>query len=130
MLITCNNTACGGIREPNAVAFSSNYSYSGVAGVDRNIFTVALCARPERCEFIACLHRVYCARTCKSKTRSAPRKDKSNLCIGYFLIGEALYRLNMRITGNVECRYSLQKLLYQGGLGPCAYRKILNFQTL
>ena len=21
----CNNTACGGIREPNAVAFSSNY---------------------------------------------------------------------------------------------------------
>ena len=22
--LTCNNTACGGIREPNAVAFSSN----------------------------------------------------------------------------------------------------------
>ena len=25
MLLTCNNTACGGIREPNAVAFSSYY---------------------------------------------------------------------------------------------------------
>ena len=25
MLLTCNNTACGGIGEPNAVAFSSNY---------------------------------------------------------------------------------------------------------
>ena len=24
VLLTCNNTACGGIREPNAVAFSSN----------------------------------------------------------------------------------------------------------
>ena len=26
MLLTCNNTACGGIREPNAVAFSSKHN--------------------------------------------------------------------------------------------------------
>ena len=27
VLLTCNNTACGGIREPNAVAFSSKEVY-------------------------------------------------------------------------------------------------------
>ena len=33
MLLTCNKTACSGIREPNAVAFSSNTSFAHVNGI-------------------------------------------------------------------------------------------------
>ena len=55
MLLTCNNTACSGIREPNAVAFSSNCERRYICSIARVVYICdRLCINhpsPAKCKF-------------------------------------------------------------------------------
>ena len=75
MLLTCNNTACGGIREPNAVAFSSNYG--NLSNITECSFKYNLALRAAHGAIFINAHNTF------GVVRTAPKRDVDDVTYNY-----------------------------------------------